>query len=264
MQKSLRAAVFAVSLAAAAAPVLAGTPPARVVSLAPNLTAMVLALGAQDRLTGVTPFCDTPDSIPRVTGGMQPDPEAVLSLGPDLVLCTAMTPETTRRRMADLGLRVEVIDAASLASIGAAMSRLAAIFGLPEPNLPETRLPQLKGSALLLFGADTAFSAGRGTHAHEILEATGLRNIASETAGPWPQLGEEFILEEDPDVIVVADYGGANREEALGVLRAHPLRRHLRAVRDGKIVVFPAKILTVPGPEALGAAAKLQAEVEKL
>lgn len=255
---------FLTVLPACAVAVMASEPPARVVSLAPNLTAMIMAMGAQGSLVAVTPFCEAPDGIPRVSGGMQPDPEAVLGLAPDLVLCTSITPETTRRQLARLGIRVEVIDATSLASITTAMSRLATLLGQPEPRLPQTRRPDKQASALLLFGAETGYSAGTGTHAHEILEAAGLRNLAAEVSGPWPQLSEEFILAKDPDVVVIADYGAAEPEDALAALRAHPLRRHLRAVRNGAVVVFPAKVLTVPGPDALEAPEKLQAEVEKL
>lgn len=243
---------------------LAATPPARVVSLAPNLTAMVTALGAQGSLAAVTPFCEAPDGIPRISGGMQPDPEAVLGLAPDLVLCTSITPEATRQQLVRLGIRLEVIDATSLPSISAAMSRLAALLGQPEPRVPRTQSPNKRASALLLFGAETGYSAGTGTHAHEILGAAGLSNLAAKVSGPWPQLSEEFILEKDPDVVVIADYGAARRDNALAALRAHPLRRHLRAVRNGAVVVFPAKVLTVPGPDALEAPEKLQAEVEKL
>ncbi|MEY3481643.1 MAG: Vitamin B12-binding protein, partial [Verrucomicrobiota bacterium] len=106
------------------------------------------------------------------------------------------------------------------------------------------------------------YSAGCGSHAHEILEAAGLRNIATEASGPWPQLGEEFLLEKDPDVLIIADYGGTRREEIVAKLRAHPVRKHLRAVRDGKVIVFPAAAFTVPGPDALAAAPKLRAAVD--
>ena len=41
-------------------------------------------------------------------------------------------------------------------------------------------------------------------------------------------------------------------------------RRHLQAVRSGRIVVFPAPVFSVPGPDALAAGEKLRAEVEKL
>jgi ABC-type Fe3+-hydroxamate transport system substrate-binding protein len=242
----------------------AAEPPVRVISLAPNLTQMVLATGATDRLLAVTPFCEAPESVPRLPGGIQPESEDVLGLAPDLVLATSMTPPATRRQLARLGLRVEVIDAATLGEIGRAAQRIAQLLGSDEPSVPAAPVRELGRSAALLFGADTGYSAGRGTHAQEILEAAGLRNIAADAGGPWPQLGEEFLLAADPEVIIVAAYGPTDRAHVLRSLRAHPVRRHLTAVRSGRVVVFPAPVFSVPGPAALSAGEALRAEVEKL
>jgi iron complex transport system substrate-binding protein len=240
------------------------TPPARIVSLAPNLTQMVVALGGGGSLAAVTPFCQAPADVARLPGGIQPEAETVLGLGPDLVLATSMTPAATRGQLARLGVRVEVIDAPSLDGIREAMTKVAALLAATQPTMPATQARAKKLSAALLFGADTGYSAGCGTHAHEILEAAGLRNIAADAGGPWPQLGEEFLLAADPEVIVIADYGGTDREEVLKILRQHPVRRHLAAVRSGRIVVFPATVFSVPGPAAREAGESLRAEVEKL
>jgi len=239
-------------------------PPERIVSLAPNLTQMVVALGGGRSLAAVTPFCEAPADIARLPGGIQPETEAVLGLGPDLVLATSMTPAATREQLARLGVRVEVLDADSLDGIRGAQKKLAGLLEVTAPVLPEASKPAPGKSVALLFGADTGYSAGCGTHAHEILEAAGLRNIAADAGGPWPQLGEEFLLAADPEVIVVADYGGTKREDVLRILQGHPVRRHLAAVRSGRIVVFPAPVFSVPGPAALEAGKKLRAEVEKL
>jgi len=240
----------------------AGETPRRVASLAPSITQTVRHLGASDRLVAVTSFCDAPESIARVSGGILADPEAVLGLAPDLVLCTTMTPETTRRQLAALGLRVEVIDTPSLEAIRAETARIAGILGVDAPT-EQTPSPVAAGpTTALLFGADTGYSAGCGSHAHEILEAAGLRNIAAEVSGPWPQLCEEFLLAKDPEFIVIADYSDAKREDFLAKLRAHPVRSHLRSVRNGKMIVFPAAALTVPGPDALTAAPQLRAAVD--
>ena len=241
----------------------AAAPPERIVSLAPNLTQMVVALGGGGSLAAVTPFCQAPADVARLPGGIQPEAETVLALGPDLVLATSMTPAATREQLARLGVRVEVLEADSLDGIRGAQQKLAGLLGVVAPVLPVATRPVTGKSVALLFGADTGYSAGCGTHAHEILEAAGLRNIAAHTGGPWPQLGEEFLLAADPDVIVIADYGGAKRKEVLEILQRHPVRRHLAAVRSGRIVVFPAPAFSVPGPAALEAGEKLRAEVEK-
>lgn len=239
-------------------------PAARVACLAPNLTAMVRQLGAGSSLAAVTPFCQAPEEVPRLTAGIQPEAEEVLALDPDLVLATSMTPAATRAQLTRLGLRVEVIDAGSLASIEAALARVARMLGVSTPPATVQTSRARNRSAALLFGADSSYSAGCGTHAHEILEAAGLRNIAAEAGGPWPQLGEEFLLAADPELIVVADYGPADRDRVLQTMRAHPVRKHLAAVRAGRVLVFPAAAFSIPGPAALQAGEKLRAEVEKL
>ena len=253
-------AFLAVLLAGAVA-AMAAEPPRRVVSLAPNVTGMVLALGAGEKLVGVTSFCDAPAGVPRIQGGIEPEAEAILAASPDLVLATPMTPPGTRRQLADLGLRVEVLDARSLRGIADSMARLAAMLAVAAPPPVGAEPREAKRSAALLFGADTGYSAGRGTHAHEILEAAGLRNIAADAGGPWPQLGEEFLLAADPDILVVADFGNSSREQIISALRAHRVRRHLRAVREGRVAVVPAAAFSVPGPEALGEAGRLCAQL---
>ncbi|MGA8893256.1 MAG: helical backbone metal receptor, partial [Anaeromyxobacteraceae bacterium] len=65
--------------------------PARVVSLAPSITDTVIALGEAGRLVGVTRYDTAPEvkALPRVGGFLDPSPEAVLALRPDLVLWLA-------------------------------------------------------------------------------------------------------------------------------------------------------------------------------
>jgi iron complex transport system substrate-binding protein len=239
-------------------------PPLRVVSLAPNLTDIVREIGAEETLVAATPFCDVPPDLRRVPGGMQPEAEVVLALEPDLVLASSITPATTLRQLRNLGIRAEVFHADSLDGIRTAMAKLASIFGKSAPAGGPDPSPATSRSAVLLFGADTGYSAGCGTHAHEILSAAGLRNIAADASGPWPQLGEEFLLAANPEVLVVADYGDADRETLLDFLRKHPVRKHLDAVRAGRVVVLPARAFSIPGPAALEAGKRLRTEVEKL
>lgn len=248
-----------VLLAAAAAQ---ASPPQRIVSLAPNLTAMVIALGSEERLAAVTPFCAAAESVPRLPGGLQPEAETVLGFSPDLILTSPLTPEATRQQLKKLGLRVEVMDTSSLTAIRGTMDRIAGLLELPARTPAPPAIADRGLSCALLFGADTGYSAGRGTHAHEILEAAGLHNIATDRGSPWPELGEEFLLAADPDIILVADYAGTSEDAVLAQLRAHPVRRHLTAVRRGRVLVFPAAAFSIPGPEALAAPGLITARLD--
>ncbi len=250
-------ALVAVLLMVAGPELIAAPTPQRIASLAPNLTAMVQALGAGDRLVAVTPYCEASSGLRRLRGGMQPDPEELLETAPDLVLASGLTPPSTVATLRRLGLQVEVVSPTSLTGIDQAMQSLAGLLGVkpPRAEVPPPA-PTVRRSAVVLFGAETTFTAARGSHAHEILQAAGLSNLAAEAGTPWPQVGEEWLLAADPEVLVVAEYGAL---EGVGdFLRRHRLRRHLRAVREGRVVVIPAPLMTVPGPGALQAASMLR------
>src|SRR5580765_509673 len=63
--------------------------PRRLVSLAPNVTETIVALGLMDRLVGVSDFCILPPDAPdvrRIGGLLTPDLEAIRSLHPDLLI----------------------------------------------------------------------------------------------------------------------------------------------------------------------------------
>src|SRR5438477_10174133 len=133
-------AALAVSLPAAAITRQHLGPPVpaqvrRIVTLAPSLSEIVLALGAGDRLVGVTRFDDDPRvaKLPRVGGYNDPEPETVLGLHPDLILAQP-APENRGpvETLARLGIPIEAFALGDLAEIEAAMEQIGALLGAPE------------------------------------------------------------------------------------------------------------------------------------
>ena len=107
----------------------------RVVTLAPSLSEIVLALGAQARLVGVTRFDDDPRTLklPRIGGYNDPQPEAVLAVQPDLLLAEP-APENRGpvETLARLGVPVEAFPLSSVANIEDAIAGIAHLLGVPE------------------------------------------------------------------------------------------------------------------------------------
>src|SRR5947207_10487086 len=105
----------------------------RVVTLAPSLSEIVLALGAGNRLVGVTRFDDDPRvaKLPRVGGYNDPEPETVLGLHPDLILAqTAPENRGPVETLARLGISVEAFALEDLQQIEDAMEQIGALLGL--------------------------------------------------------------------------------------------------------------------------------------
>src|SRR5438067_12607525 len=164
------AAAMALLFAAAPHQHLGPPAPARVrsvVTLAPSLSEIVLALGAGGRLAGVTRFDDDPRTakLPRIGGYNDPEPEAVLALKPDLVLAEpAPANRGPVETLARLGVPVEAFPLSTVAEIEAAIGGIAQLLGVPErgralaDELEQARLAARKAAqgqkhvrALLVF-----------------------------------------------------------------------------------------------------------------
>ncbi|MFB6122696.1 MAG: cobalamin-binding protein [Haloferacaceae archaeon] len=105
----------------------------RVVSLAPSATATLAAMGAADRLVGVTTHCPDVASDPAVVGGwLTPDYDRVTALDPDLVCTSDALQDEVRDALRDRGLSVYHDDATTLSDVLDGFADLGRAVGLPD------------------------------------------------------------------------------------------------------------------------------------
>src|ERR1700751_3495655 len=105
----------------------------RVVTLAPNLTETIYALGLEERLAGDTDYCDTPPAAklkPHVGGAQNPSLEAIVALHPDLVLATTSInrPETADA-LAKIGVPVYTTDPQTVRGMLQSTAQIADVMG---------------------------------------------------------------------------------------------------------------------------------------
>lgn len=236
-------------------------PPRRIVTLAPSLTDVVLGLGLRDRLVGVTHLDDAPEvaALPRVGGFLDPNPEAILALSPDLVLwVTDGGALPAVRRLAELSAAsrhpfpILALDVVSVADVLATPRVVGEALGAPDAGarlsreLEATidgvrrraeRLPRRR--ALFVVGREPLVVAGPGSFPDELLRIAGAENVVK-GGRPWPVYPLEKAVADDPDVVVDA----ALREPAEGIRRLAAIP----AVRRGAVVRLPDDDLLRPGP----------------
>jgi iron complex transport system substrate-binding protein len=248
--------------------------PRRIVSLAPNLTEIVFAVGAGDRLVGVTDFCDYPAEtarIARVGGVTSPSAERVLALRPDLVLATTAGngPEEVRS-LARLGLPVVVSAPRDLDGVARSFELVARAAGVPDRGVAlasefrgriEAVRRRVSGRprprTLILVWPDPIVAAGPSSFVASLLGVAGGTNALSDgvsrLTGQYPTLGIESVLALAPEVIVLASFRGTT-VEALARLARYP---QLPAVRDGRLAAIDQELLIRPGPRLALAAEAL-------
>src|SRR5262249_6293639 len=115
--------------------VLAAAPAQRIVSTTPSITEMLYALGAGDRVVGVTDYCHFPPEAakkPHVGSYMQPNLEVIAGLKPDLVF-VEKNPLRITERIAALKLQVVEVENTNVAHILESITTIGAAIGAVEP-----------------------------------------------------------------------------------------------------------------------------------
>ena len=181
MKRTLSAIVILFCLASPAF----GAAPARIVSLAPNITEILYDLGLEDRVVAVTDFCDYPPAVkakPRVGGFTNPSLEAIVGARPDLVILTDDgNPKAIYNRLRDLGIPCHVFSARRLKELPGGIRDLGVALGVEKdasaPGGPDRKGhggPGEKGKAEAfpppevgpLHHPARAHRRGRSRHAH--------------------------------------------------------------------------------------------------
>jgi len=234
-----------------------------VVTLAPALSEIVLALGAQQKLAGVTRFDDDPrtSALPRIGGYNDPQPEAVLALKPDLALAEpAPANRGPVHTLARLGVPVEAFPLATVAEIEEAIEGIARLLGVAErgralaAEMEKARsraradnLGKQRTRALLVFGLTPLVVAGPRSFAGELLSDAGGENAAGDPAQPFLRMSAEAAVRARSEVIVLCG------------VEAPKGRAPIPGLEKTRIAILRSTALLHPGPRLPQALADLAA-----
>lgn len=235
--------------------------PRRVVTLAPNLTEIVFALGAGDRLVGVSEYSDYPDAaraIPRI-GGLAVDAEKVAALRPDLVLAIAEgNAQGSVRALEAAGLPVTVTPSGSLDAVLESIRIVAARLGRVEAGQRlvadlERRRAAVRAEiggrrrprALLLVWPDPPQAAGGQTFLNDVLTEAGADNLVADRRG-WPVLSKEYVATAPVELLVTPDSVEARAAWQAAFAAGGTLSRG--PVASARRVSLDEAALTRPGP----------------
>ena len=261
-----------------------GAVPQRVVSLTPSLTEILWALGAGERVVGVSDYCDYPAEAktrPHVGTFLQPSVEKILALRPELILMDGVQKDVAAAlSAAGGGARVLAIPMNDLGQVREAITQVGAALG-DRKKEAAALLGQLDGELLavrsqvsrrgsrprpkVLFVVDRqlgglrgVIATGPGTYLDELVQLAGGTNVFSDLPVRYGKVAVEAIEERQPDVIFDAVHSEAGSAESV---RADWLGlRNVPAVRNGRVHVLNDREFVTPGPR-LGKAVREMARL---
>jgi len=235
--------------------------PERIVSLAPANTEMLFALGAGERVVGVTSYDDYPAEvadIAKVGDFTGPNLEAVAAADPDLVLVTGGVQADVITKLEQLGATVLSIDPQTLAGLyeditevgtatgeSAAAAKVVADMQAAVAQVEQAVSGAEKVTTFVEIGQNPLYTVGAGTLIDELVAAAGGTNVVTE-AGYVPYSTEQLV-KADPEVYM-ATLGSMSDPTAL---KKRAGFESLSAVKNERVYVLEDNLVSRPGPRTV-------------
>lgn len=232
------------------------------VSLAPNLTEIIFAVGAGDKLVGVTTFCDYPEqarSIRKVGDTQKPNIEAIVALKPQVVfVSTASQLEAFTKTLTAQNIGVFVTSPNSLDDIYRSIEKIGDILGRADRAkdlVQELRVRVSKARGPIVYGSvprvfvqidkDSLITVGKESYITDLVSKAGGVSTTADLATGYPKISRESALAMRPDVLIISESDG-NREPNEAFLNSP-------AVKNGRVYRIDADLLSRPGPRVADA-----------
>lgn len=244
--------------------------PKRIVTLAPNVTEVLFALGAGERIVAVTRYDDYPPEVkklPKIGGIIDVDLEAVLTQRPDLVVGTSAGSDGTLiAKLEKSKIPYLFVQMNTLEETYGGIQEFGDVIGLGE-KAAEVRgdmkskidaiaqstndKDHTRPTVLLVYGHDPLVVAGPGSFGHEMLELAGADNAVGDSKNAYPVLDIEKILSLNPDRIIDATIApdGPDKDDAPTPAEAFWSKYDsLSAVKNKQVHYFDDPVLHRPAP----------------
>lgn len=273
-----------------------GAAPARAISNDVNLTEMMLVLGLRDRMVGYTGISGWKTLDEEMRAGVAelpelsakyPTKEVLAGAEPDFFFAgwnygMKVGGEVTPETLEPLGIQTyELTEScihigpkarSSMDDLYTDILNLGRIFGA-EPRAEtlvagwKARLAEVtagvdRSKPLRVFvydsGEEAPFTAGAYAMPTALIEAAGGANIMDDLEKSWAEIGWEPVVERNPEVVVIVNYGDVTAEQKIAFMKENPALAGIDAVRNDRFVVLEY-VEATPGPRNIRAVEKLVA-----
>lgn len=236
----------------------------RVVSLAPNLTEIVFAVGAGNRLVGRTSYCDFPPeakAVAEVGDTLHPSLERIIALKPQVVLVsTASQLEVFTQQLKGQNIAVFVTDPHDLEGVFHSIEQIGEIVGEKDPAKLLVQKLRERTSAVeqavkqkqpvrvfYQVSGEPLYTAGKDSFVTDLMRRAGAASVTADVPGAWPKYSNESALAARPEAIILPTGGsmGAANANVAEALRQSP------AVLQGRVYKINDDHLARPGPRSV-------------
>ncbi len=248
--------------------------PKRIVSLAPGNTQILFAVGAGDNVVGVTDYCNYPynfsawveaDNMTSIGSYYGPAIEPIVALNPDLVVA-ALGSSDAADQLRSLGYNVLTLDPADLDGVlqnvilvgkatgheDQATTLVASLQERIDVVINEVAAATTKPKVYVELYSAPYTSVGGGTFIDGLIKLAGGQNIF-ENSTAYPEVNLEFVIAQNPDVIIFPDSMGEDLMESFAGIAERDGWTTIAAIQNHALYIVNADSFNQPGPRQVDA-----------
>jgi len=242
---------------------LDGTPE-RIVSIAPSPTEILFAIGAGPQVVGVDDYSDYPAEaalLPKV-GSYYLNIESIVALQPDLIVGGDLVPLSELEQLSAQGIPYVLLADRTLEDVLKTIRLAGVITGhVSEADQVADELSDRIDAVTNKTLADGVakpkvyveyddfmgfWTYGPGSFGDDLIIAAGGENIAHNTSSEYPMVESEFVIAQNPDIIVYTTGEWSTLSEDTYLNRSG--WDTISAVQNGDIYGMDANLLSRYGP----------------
>ncbi|SFL98795.1 cobalamin-binding protein [Marinobacter zhejiangensis] len=240
------------------------SPAQRIAGLSPGASELLWSAGAGDQVVAVVAWSDYPPeakTVPSVGSHTRLDLEKLVSLRPDLVIAWVTgNPQEQISTIRALGIPVFSIEPRDFDAVSSVIERLATLAGTEEQGWAEAerfrrgmaelsaRYSQRAPVPVFYQVWDEPLMTVNDQHLiGKVITLCGGRNVFGELPRLVPRIGDEAVLEANPEAILAGGMGEENRDW----LTRWEQYSSLSATRAGNLFFVPPSLIQRPTPRML-------------
>ena len=235
----------------------------RIVVLDPATVEMIYMLGAEDKIVGVANLERSkvwPEEkvakLESVGTFIKPSLERIITLKPDLVITSALTDDNLNNGLKSNSIEAKRIQANSIEEIFTNFMEVAKMLGKEnEANkiIAEKRakLEEIKKMAtgnkkgLFVMSASPLMVFGSDNLPNDIMKLLNIKNIAENQKGRNPIVTPEFIIKENPDIIITLLPNPSQ------IVATNPQLKNVNAIKNSKFIVVNSSQILRGSPRTI-------------
>ena len=234
--------------------------PKRIITISPDITEGIYALGKGSNLVGRSDFDDYPtevSKVPSIGSLLSPNIEKIVELKPDVVITSTLFSKDGIKKLEDLKIKVIVLgDEKDFTGVYGNLSKVGKVVNANEKALSiisdmKNKVTEITSKVktakkpivyyVVGYGKNGDFTAGKDTFIGNMIEAAGGENAAKDVVG-W-EYSIEKLIEKNPDLIICSKLYDSKKG-----IEATNGYKDLTAVKSGKLLEIDENIIVRQGP----------------